>query len=142
MGDEQQSRVQAAVELEHELADPLAGCGVQISGWLVGEQHSGSGHESAGECHPLLLTAGQLTRIVPGSLGKAHLTKGLERGGACGGVAGQLQGQHDVLECGQRGNEMECLKYKAHTLSTQSSSSVFVESGQILPVQDYPSAAR
>ncbi len=60
-----------AFSLEQQLTDARAGDGVEIAGGLVREQHRRPRDEGAGDCHALLLTAGELARIVAGAIAEA-----------------------------------------------------------------------
>ena len=64
MGDQDQYRAVACLQVEQQLGHPLAGVGIQVGGGLVGKQHLGSGGEGAGQGHPLLFTAGELGGVV------------------------------------------------------------------------------
>ena len=46
--------------------------GVEVAGRLVGEDQLRSGHDGAGDGHPLLLTAGELLREVLGAVADGH----------------------------------------------------------------------
>src|ERR1700761_867173 len=65
MGHQDECRTRAAVQIEQELTRTPAGDGVQMSRGLVREQHRWLSDECPCECHPLLFTAGELSRIVP-----------------------------------------------------------------------------
>jgi len=57
--------VGAGVQLKQQLADPGPGDSIQIAGRLVCEQHGGLRDKGTRKCNTLLLSAGELPRIVP-----------------------------------------------------------------------------
>ena len=61
---ESELALRGAAEFEEQLTDAGAGRRVQISGGLIGKQHSRSCHERSGQCHALLLTSGELAWTV------------------------------------------------------------------------------
>src|ERR1700733_55565 len=95
------------VELEEQLTDPGPGNCIEISGGLIRKQHGRLCHERSGECHALLLTTGEVAWIVSGSALQTDALQRLERSAPRIAPACELQRQHDILERGQSGNEME-----------------------------------
>src|SRR6478609_2458222 len=55
MCHQQQRSVEFPVQVEQQLADALAGGGVQVAGGLVGKQHGRPRHSGAGQRNALLL---------------------------------------------------------------------------------------
>ena len=71
----------------------LAGSGIEIAGWLVGQQHLGPGDDGAGDGDALLLAAGQLGRGVVLPVAQAHL---VERGTAAARRLAALRGDRSA----------------------------------------------
>ena len=76
------------VELKQQLAHAAARDGVQVSSRFVREQHRRLRNKRARKCHALLLTAGKLPRIVPGSGAQTDAPKRIHGGTACIRIAG------------------------------------------------------
>jgi hypothetical protein len=55
--------------------DRLAGVGIQVAGRLVGEDHIGPQHQSAGHCDALLFSTGKFTGPVMDAGAEADLAK-------------------------------------------------------------------
>ena len=72
------------VEVEQQLADLLAGGGVQRPGRLVGEQQRGPVHQRPGDRHPLPLAAGQPGRVGVGGAGRSAARPAARRPAARG----------------------------------------------------------
>src|SRR5258708_33462525 len=100
VGDQQQGRAVSCLVLKQAIDDQPAGGGVEVSGWLVGEQQLRPGDESAGDRHPLLLAS----RELPGIMGQtmAEADRGEASGGSGKRVAPtvELQRYRDVFEGG------------------------------------------
>ena len=52
------------MQIGQEIDNHLAGPEIQIPGWLVGQQNGGIADQGAGQNHPLLFAAGQLSRAM------------------------------------------------------------------------------
>ena len=63
MGD-QHNRSSGAVELFQQREYVLCGGGIKVAGGFVREEHGRVAHERPGYRHPLLLSAGQLPRVM------------------------------------------------------------------------------
>jgi len=83
--------------------------------------------------HALLLTARQLARVMAGARRQADAAE--HRAGRCTRIvaARQLQRQHDVLQCGQRWQQMKRLEHEADALGPQARTAVLVQRTQALP---------
>ena len=90
----------------------MAGFEVELAGRLIGEQQERPVRQGAGDCHPLLLAAGQLVRPMPGTVTEADHLEELGDAGIAGGRLGADESQRhlDVLRCGQDRNEAEGLE--------------------------------
>src|SRR5438067_2240189 len=90
----------------------------------------------------LLLAAGELARIVAGALTQPDAAQRLGGGAPRIAPARQLQRQHHVLERRERRDQMEGLEHESDALRPQSRATVLVESGEILALEEHPSARR
>ena len=86
---------------------------VEVAGRLVGEDQRRLVDQRPGDAHPLLLAAGELARQVAQALPEAHPAQRL-LGLAAVGHAVDVLRQHDVLQRGEIGDEMELLEDQAH----------------------------
>ena len=59
----------------HEIDDGSPGLAVEIGGRLIRQHQAWSLDQGAGDCDPLLLTAGELVRPVPAMVAKSHRLK-------------------------------------------------------------------
>ncbi len=93
-----------------------AGSRIEVAGRLVREQQLRVVHERARDCDALLLSAGQLIRVMTKAIGKAH---GPQRLGGplaarcASDVAGVEQGQLHVLERRCARQQIESLENEA-----------------------------
>src|SRR3970040_1745515 len=67
-----------SIQLHQEIDHGAARVGVQVAGGLVGEQDLGIAGEGAGDRHPLLLTPGELCRVVVDPVRQAHALQQLD----------------------------------------------------------------
>ena len=92
---------------------------VQRRGRLVKAENIRVERQCPGDGHPLLLTAGKLMRIVPGTVRKAHLVQQLHSGGTDGfltltAVLGhQLPGEGHVFQSRILGKKVKGLEHHA-----------------------------
>src|SRR5437016_10584923 len=130
-------RVRIRVQVEQQLTHAPAGGGVEISRGLVRKQHRRISYERPRERDALLLTAGELPRVVTRAVPQAHALKRLKRSAACVRPACQLERQHHVLECGQGGDEVEGLEDEPDALRPETRASVLVEPREIRALQQH-----
>jgi hypothetical protein len=142
VGHQHQCRACVAAQIQQQIDHLLARILVQVAGRLIGEQDFRPGREGAGDSRSLLLTAGELPRIVARAPRETDTPEGLEAdaSGICHTV--QLQGQKHVFQCGQGGQELEVLEHEPYAALAQGRTAVFVESAQALPTQPDLTAAR
>jgi len=127
MRDQHQGGLALDVALEHQLDDFGAGRLVEIAGRLVGDEDRRIGHQRTRECDALLLTAGQLCRIVVAALRKADCRE-LTRGALLRiGCADELKRHSDILERRHGGNEVERLKHNADIAAAKPSQRILIE---------------
>ena len=87
MADDDDRPVFPAARLTQEQGHVLAGLPVQVGGGLVGEDQAGSLAKGPGDCHALLLPAGQVPEQIPQPVSKLELPQrrpGLARAGLRG----------------------------------------------------------
>ena len=77
MGDHDHRDALLRIEVGEQLHDLAAACGIEIAGRLVGQQHQRIGDDGAGDCHALLLAAGQFGRRMVLAACQAHAMQGL-----------------------------------------------------------------
>ena len=115
VGDDDQRRPLVAVQLDEQVHDVVAGVGVEGAGRLIRQHDGRRPDQGAGDGHALLLSAGQLVRLVMGALSHADP---LERPA---GAAVHLraarpavgQRQAHVLKRGEAGQQVEGLEHEA-----------------------------
>jgi len=143
MSDEQQCRAARALDAQQQVHDVTAGRRIQIAGRLVGEHDDRIVGQRTGERDALLLAARELRRVMVSAIGQSHL---VEQPSCAGGRVASACNFHrnaDVLEGGQRRNEMEELEDEPDLLAAQSGELVLAERGDIGAVnQDRPRRGR
>ncbi len=118
MGDDQEGRPAAGVEVEEELVDGVAGGAVQIAGGLVGEDEGRLHDQGARQGDALLLAPGELARAVLEPVAESDLLEELLRLLLQGRAAhaSDEAGHHDVLEGGELGEQVMELEDEADAL--------------------------
>ena len=132
-----------AVQGLHQLDHARAGLLVQVPGRLVREQDARPIREGARERHPLLLPAGELGGIVVEASPEPDPLEQPARALAqlaLGAVADQLEGDQDVLESGERGQEVKRLEDEADVPGAKPRALILGKTGEVHPVE--PHAAR
>ncbi len=71
--DQHEGQLVVPPQVLEQADDLVPGALVKVAGRLVGEQHLGLLDQRPGDGDPLLLTAGQLRRQVPGAVGQADV---------------------------------------------------------------------
>ena len=135
MGDQDQGRAVVLVDREQKIRDRVPSSTVKIPGRLVGKKNSRVAGESPRYCHPLLLSARHLARIVIETMAQSHVTEGANGALARLGEATDLEGKHDVLQRRQAGQQVERLEYKADSPPAQSRPGVFIQVAEVSPDQ-------
>ena len=115
MGD-QQHGMAFLIERIQQGEDVLCGLGIEGAGGLVRQQDGRIVRQRPCDGYPLLLSAGQLMRLVMHARGKADPIEQLLCPGGSYGLlfAAEDERQHDILQRCQPGNELESLKHKAY----------------------------
>ena len=93
------------------------GTGVEVAGGLVGEDDLGLRHECARDRDALLLTAGQLRRAVRETITQADRVDDAIEPRLVGLVARERDRQRDVLERGERRDQVERLEHEADAIA-------------------------
>jgi hypothetical protein len=118
MGDDDDRHPAVAVQLAERGHQLIRGGRVELAGRLVGEDHGRLVHEGSRDRHALLLAAGQLGRPMAGPGAEANELEQLLR--ASPSVASPrpvAERQEDVLDRGQRRDEVELLEDEADPLA-------------------------
>ena len=99
--------------------DLLAGAGIQVAGGLVGQQYHRTGHDGAGDGHPLLLSARQFRRGMVLPPAQPHLRQGLpsRRMAHGSGFAPVDQRQLHIFQGGGARQQVETLEDEAQIMS-------------------------
>src|SRR5258707_10240883 len=95
-----------------QLHDFIGAFAVEVAGGLVAEEKGWVGDDGAGDGYTLLLSAGELARIVVHAIREADdAERGFDVLAAIGSrELGEEERQFDVLESGEHGNEVVHLK--------------------------------
>src|SRR5664279_354817 len=105
--DEDQGRPAIALQSKHEVDNGLAGCLIEVSRRLVGDEDCGVWCERAGECDTLLLAPRELRRIMRTSMAQSDsIESGARARKRCCG-AGEFKWNRDIFERRHCWNEME-----------------------------------
>ena len=92
---------------------------VEVAGGLVGEDDRRAAGQGAGHGDALLLAAGELAGPVVEAVGEADGVDDLVEPCRVGLAAGQVHGQRDVLDRGQRRHQVERLEDEADAVAAQ-----------------------
>ena len=146
--DQHQRRLELLVEFLHQFHDKLARFPVQVAGRLVREQNPRLVGERPCKGHPLLLTTGELSRIVARAVSQTHPFQE-RRGPRTKGVSilarsalSKFQGHHHVLKSRKRGKEMEGLEDESYVLCAKPRPTVFGKSLEIFTGYGYRALRR
>ena len=135
MGHEDQRRRGAAIQLEHQLHDVAARAAVEVTRGLVRKQDSRLRCKGPRNGHALLLSAGQLRRVVSKAVAQADLVDDAQRRVARILTAGELERQHDVFQRVERRHEVKRLKHEADALGADARAPVLVQLAEIRAVE-------
>src|ERR1043166_6918471 len=97
----------------------MAGVGVEVARRFIGKENSGTVDKRSRDGHALLLAAGKLRRVMRSPFAEMNASQKLERQVARPLVAAQFEGDHDILQRRQGGNELEILKNKPDHFASQ-----------------------
>ncbi len=118
VGDHDDGFFEFLVEALEEGEDVGGAGGVEVAGGFVGEDEVGVGDDGAGDGDALFLAAGELAGEVVEAVGEADEIEG---GGGIfaalfAGEGGELEGQLDVFEGVEDGDEVEGLEDEAEVV--------------------------
>jgi hypothetical protein len=119
VGDQNEGGLHLSIQRLEKRDDPTSGLPIEIPRRFIGKENLGPGDERPREGHPLLFTPGKLGRIMMRPIGKPHAVQEFERSipdlpsGSRARFRGQFQGDLDILECGERGEQVEGLEDEA-----------------------------
>lgn len=120
--------VDAAAQKSEQLR---GGGGVQCAGRLVGEHHLRPGDQRPGAGHALLLAAGQLAGTVVQSALQIQRCDDLLHRVLVVLATGQIEGERDVFEGGERREKVESLEDETHTITAQMGERGVAQTGQL-----------
>src|SRR5690606_14526271 len=130
------------IEFEQQIDDAATGPCVQVPRGLVGKQYRGLRGEGARERHALLLAARKMAWIMRETLAETDALECSQRQLARAFATGELQGQHDVFERGQRRQQLKGLEHEAHAASAYGGAAILVEFAESLTIDAHFSARR
>src|SRR5260370_24667336 len=116
MGDHEDGLANLSDKFLDGRDDFVSAPAVQVPSRLVAEKKCRVGDDGAGDGNALLLTAGELARIMVHAVGKPYDTEsGVHMLAALrGGKLGQQQWKLDVLKRGERGNKLVHVEKETH----------------------------
>src|SRR5271165_2484713 len=126
MRHEHECAAGAAVQLKQQISDAGSGSAVEVAGRLVGEQQIRMRYKGARNRDALLLSAGQLLRIVRHARSEADLFERLGGNAARVAPSREFERQHDVFDCRQRRNQMKRLEHESDMLAADRRAAVLV----------------
>src|SRR5690349_19288619 len=113
---------------------------VEVPGGLVGEEERRRVAERAGDGDALLLPAGQLIGKVMRAVGEADACEEITSAGRGATVAAELEGNLDVLERGEGGDQLEALEDEADLRPAKLRSLIFRQARQVGAVEQHRAA--
>ena len=122
-------RVPLRFQLVQDRHHLFAGMAVQRAGRLIGEDHSPTVHQGAGNTDPLLLAAGQLRRLIVGAIAKPQARQQLmsARQARPPFTAGIHRRHFDVLRGGQMRQQVIALKDKTKVFPPQTGQRIAIQ---------------
>jgi hypothetical protein len=142
MSDQYQGRGVRGLVFEQVIDHETPGAGVQISGWLVGEQQLRPGDESPGDRDALLFASRQLPGIMAQAMAEADSGQTFGRSRESVASAIELKRDRDVFESGHRRDQMEGLEYDADPSSAQPGERILSERSEVVAVNPHKPGAR
>ena len=98
MSHQNQRGTKISIQIEQQVYYFGARLSIEITGGLIRKQNLRIGRKSARNCHPLLLTAGELSGVMLKAMLQAHSIQQLFSIVLSLGVAPKLARQHDVFK--------------------------------------------
>src|SRR4051812_36507956 len=142
VGNQDEGGAEILVQLHHEIDDRGAGAGVQVPRGLVGKKNLGTDAEATCQCHPLLLTARELRRVMVFPARQANPAEKLAS--SLAGIRGtaKLQGHLHIFLSGKGGKQLKRLEDKTDLLTPEASPLIFIQAAQLLAIEIHLSSAR
>ena len=102
VSDEDDRLALLVVQALEQTDDLCPGLAIQVASWLIRQQDSRVVNQCAGDCHTLLLSAGELVRAVVHAVAQTDQFQGSTRFLSARAYTGTIvkQRQHDIIECG------------------------------------------
>jgi hypothetical protein len=134
VGDHEDGFVELAIQALKKFEDVFGALGVEVAGRFVGEDEVGVGDDGAGDGDALFLAAGELAGEVVHAVFEANEFEG---GGGVffallAGEGGELEGEFDVFEGGENGDEVEGLEDEAEVVISPAGEFAFGHGGGLV----------
>jgi hypothetical protein len=140
VGDQYQSGTQIPVEVGHELDDRGSRACIQIAGGLIGEQDLGPATETPGEGNALLLTSGELYRIVMFPPGQAYPGQQVSSARGDIGLTPQLERYLHIFLRGEGRHQLKGLKHETDLFGSEPGSFILAQRVQLLAIEVHRAA--
>ena len=140
VGDDDEGLVQLIAQFEEEVVQLYLIVRVETARRLIGEDHQGVVDQRTGDRHTLLLTTGELCRLVLPALGQSHHVEQLFRLLFRCGVThvAYQRGDHHVLQRGELGQQLMKLKDESDMLVAEVGELLLVQQSQLIVVNEDP----
>jgi hypothetical protein len=113
---------------------------IDIRRRLVGQQKRRAVGQRSGDGYSLLLADRQLARPMAQAVAQADSAEQLAGTGAIGALAGKTHSQQNILERGERRQQIERLEDKTDPLGAETITGRFRQDGNVVTVYDYRTA--
>ena len=133
MGHEHERAAEIPVERDEELDDLLARGRVEVARGLVGQEQPRPAADGARDGDPLLLAARELDGVVVAAIGETDLAEQRVRAAERVGLAAEPERHRDVLERGERCNEVVGLEDIADIVPPEAREIVLAEPRDLHP---------
>jgi hypothetical protein len=145
VGHDQERGAEVSVETAHELEHVARRLGVEIAGRLVGQNERRAARERACDRDALLLASGQLRRLVVHAMfepDRAQQLPGPSFDHRRWEAFVPPSGEHHVLECSERREQVMKLEHEAERSSPESGEPDIVELGCVRTSEDHATTRR
>lgn len=136
MRDEDERGAGGCVQVEEQIDDAIACFVVEVAGGFVREKNLGPIQKCASERNALLFAAGKLGGVMMKALGEADLLQKAGGDIADAAFAAKLEGDHDILDGSESGEELEILENEPDRFAAEASASIFIESAEVASVEE------
>jgi hypothetical protein len=110
--------------------------GVQLAGDLVGQQQIGLVGQRHCDRYPLCLAAGKSAGQMVEPMGEAYFGEQVPGHRRCPGSPAKIEGELDVLDRGEEGNQVPCLENDADAGAAEPGKTGVVEPAEVVPVEN------